>query len=366
MVRTAVLAVAWIVLGVAPHPVSAQETKHDLKFQSAFPQPTYFFQAFAAWSARIEAMTGGRVKIRTLPPGNVVPAFEVLDATHKKVIDGAHSGAAYWVGKDKAATLFGPAPGGPFGMDIFDYMGWLNDGGGMELYRQLYQEVLKRDVVPIPMGPGTNQVLGWFKRPFKSIEDLKGRKCRQTGITGDVFARLGVSTVNLAGGEIVPAGQRGVIECAEWVGPAEDLAMGFHAVWKYYYMPSVHEPATVEEVLVNKEVWNGLSKDIQEIMLSAAWETTFRYQTIVNRANARALKELQEKHGVRVMRTPPALLQQILQAWDQIAAEESAKNPFFRKVLDSQREYAREVVLTRQRVEPPYGYAIRHYWSSGK
>ena len=119
-----------------------------------------------------------------------------------------------------------------------------------------------------------------------------------------------MSPVNMPGGEIVPAGERGVIECGEWVGPAEDMKIGFQTVWKHYYMPSTHEPATVLELLINADVWKGLKPDLQEIIKSATWEATFRSQTITNKLNAEALKELREKHGVKIERTPDDILQQ--------------------------------------------------------
>ncbi len=72
-----------------------------------------------------------------------MPPFESLDATARGVLDGGHAAPAYWVGKNKAAALFGPAPGGPFGMDMLDYLGWVYQGGGLELYREFYREVLK-------------------------------------------------------------------------------------------------------------------------------------------------------------------------------------------------------------------------------
>jgi TRAP-type mannitol/chloroaromatic compound transport system substrate-binding protein len=206
----------------AAQPASAQAPT-KLRFQAAFPASSLIFENFKFWAERVKAMSGGRLQIETLPPGAVVPAFEVLDAVHKGVIDGGHTAAAYWVGKNRAATLFGPAPGGPFGMDMIDYMGWLHDAGGIELYREFYQKELKRNVVPIPLTSVANQVLGWFKTPVKSWADLKGRKCRETGITAEVFSKSGMTPVNIPGGEIVPAGERGVIECAEFVGPAEDM-----------------------------------------------------------------------------------------------------------------------------------------------
>ena len=213
------------------HPSAAvAQSPQKLRFQASFPSSSLIFDNLKFWAERVKVMSGGRLEIEVAPAGTIVPAFEVLDAVHKKVIDRGHTAAAYWVGKQRAATLFGPAPGGPFGMDMMDYMGWIYDGGGLELYRELYQDQLKRDVIPIPLTSVANQVLGWFKRPISSWDDLKGRKCRETGITAEVFSKSGMSPVNMPGGEIVPAGERGVIECGEWVGPAEDMKIGLSLI----------------------------------------------------------------------------------------------------------------------------------------
>jgi TRAP-type mannitol/chloroaromatic compound transport system substrate-binding protein len=337
-----------------------------LKFQSAFPSSSLFYENSQYFAQRVNAMSAGRLQIEMQPPGAVVPPFEVLDAVHKGVLDGGHTAPAYWLGKNRAATLFGPAPGGPFGMDMLDYMGWIYEGGGQALYEEFYQKELQRNVVPMPMSSGANQILGWFKDPVKNWEDLKGRKCRQTGITAEVFAKAGMNPVNIPGGEIVPAGQRGIIECAEFVGPAEDMKIGFHTVWKYVYMPSMHEAATVVELIINGDVWKKLSDDQREIIRSAALDATFRSQLISNRLNADALVELREKHGVHIERTPPDILVKTLEAWDQIAAAEVAKNPFFKKVYDSQRAFAAKVVPARRAVYAPYHAGANHYWPEGK
>jgi len=359
----------WLVAGlsaallVASAPTAADaQTPQKLRFQASFPASSYSFENFKWWSDRVKLMSGGRLDIEVLPAGTLVPAFEVLDATHKQVIDGGHTAAAYWVGKHRAAALFGPTPGGPFGMDIVDLYGWLYEGDGLALWKELYQVELKRNVIPIPMTAVNNQVLGWFKTPVKSWEDLKGRKCRQTGLTAEVFAKAGLAPVNMPGGEIVPAGERGVIDCGEWVGPAEDMKIGFHTVWKHFYMPSTHEPATVLELLINADVFNKLGPDIRAIMETAAYEATYRHFAYLNRLNADALDELTKKHGVKVERTPDDILKKILIAWDEIAAAESAKSPFFKKVYDSQRAYASRVVPARRSVQPNYDFGANHYW----
>ena len=170
----------------------------------------------------------------------------------------------------------------------------------------------------------------------------------------------------MPGGEIVPAGERGVIDCGEWVGPAEDMKIGFHTVWKHFYMPSTHEPATVLELLVNADVFNKLTPDLRAIMETAAYEATYRHFAYLNRLNAEALEDLTKKHGVKIERTPDDILKKILVAWDEIAAAESAKSPFFKKVYDSQRAYASRVVPARRSVQPNYDFGANHYWPEKK
>lgn len=341
---------------------SSAEAQQKLRFQSAVPPSTLMFKNAQFWAERVKAMSGGRLEIELLPAGSVVPAFEVLDAVHKKVLDGGHTAAAFWVGRNRAAALFGTAPGGPFGMDITDYLGWIYDAGGLELYRELYQDQMKRNVVPFPMTAVPQQPLGWFKEPLRSWDDLKGRKCRQTGLAAELLSRAGVSPVNVPPGEIIPAGERGVIECGELVGPAEDMAVGFHTIWKYYYVTSMHEPAGILEVLFNGDVWKALSPDLQQIVQSAAIEAALRSQLTYNRLNAEALAEMRDKHGVKIERTPDDILTKMLQTWDQIAKEEEAKNPFFKKVYDAQRAYAAKVVPTRRYLDLPYAFGANHYW----
>ena len=189
----------------------------------------------------MEKVSGGRLKIEHLPAGAIVGAFEVLDATNRGVIDGGHTAAAYWVGKHFAAGLLCCPPGGPFGMDHHDFLGWMYEGGGLELYQEFYQEVLNMQVVAFPILPIGPQALGWFKDVIRSWDDFKGMKYRIPGVAAEVFKAAGVSVVTLPGAEILPAAERGVIDAAEWVGGLEDLRLGFHNVWKIHYTPSMHE-----------------------------------------------------------------------------------------------------------------------------
>ena len=346
------------VLGV---PASAQETK-VLKMQATWPASLTLYENFTYFADRVQKLSGNRLKIEAMPAGAVVPAFEVLDATHKKVIDGAHAWAGYWTGKNKTAILFTGGPGGTFGMDFTDYIGWMYEGGGIELYQEFYRDVLKLNVVVLPILPAGPQAFGWFKRPIKDLADFKGMKCRQTGMAAEVFTEMGMRVVNMPGGEIIPAAQRGVIDCAEWVGGVEDLRLGFHNVWKYHYTPGIHENTTVGELIINADIWKTLAPDLQEIVKSAAMDAYTRWWARWQKQNAEALKELQEKHKVQILKTPEEILVEFLKAWDRIAEREAQQNPFFKKVWDSQRQYAGLVVPAKRFMFPPYNFAADYYW----
>jgi TRAP-type mannitol/chloroaromatic compound transport system substrate-binding protein len=333
-----------------------------LKMQSTWPASSSLQENFKFFADRVDKLTGGALKIETMAGGQVVPAFEVLDATHKKVIDGAQSVTYYWQGKNSAATLFAATPAGPFGMDHMDFMGWMYEGGGLDMFWDFYQNTLKMNVVAFPILPSGPQAFGWFKRPIKDLKDFKGMKCRQTGIVAEIFQRMGMSTVNMPGGEIAAAAQRGVIDCAEWVGGVEDLRLGLPQIYKYHYTPGMHEPSVVGELLINADVWKSLPAQQQEAIRSAATETFLRWQVRWQKQNADAMDEMRTKYGTQILRTPPEILTAFLKAWDEIAVEQSAKNPVFKKVYDSQREYASKVVPAKRFMAPPYSFAANYYW----
>jgi TRAP-type mannitol/chloroaromatic compound transport system substrate-binding protein len=173
---------------------------------------------------------------------------------------------------------------------------------------------------------------------------------------------MGMTTVNMPGGEIIPAAQRGVLDCAEWVGGVEDLRLGLPQVWKYHYVPGMHEPSVVGELMINTEVWKGLTPQQQEVVRSTTVETFLRWWVRWQKQNADAIEEMRTKHGVQILRTPPDILIEFLKTWDLMAKEESGKNPFFKKVLDSQREYASKVVPAKRFYAPPYSFAANYYW----
>src|ERR671930_1825816 len=291
--RTIVAAVAAAFAIGAQAQAPASKT---VKMQSSWPASNTLQEHFKMFAERVDKLTQGAIKIEAMPGGQIVPPFEVLDATNKKVIDGWHSISYYWVGKNPAAALFAGPPGGPFGMDHMDWLGWLYVGGGLEMWRDFYQNDLKLNVIVWPAHPSSPQALGWFKKPLKSVADFKGLKCRQTGHKAELYAKLGQSVVNMAGGEIVPAAQRGVVDCAEWVGGVEDLRLGLPGVFKYHYTPGMHESNSMLELIINTDVWKSFSPQQQEAYRAAVFDTFVRWGIRWQKQNADAIDEMRTKH----------------------------------------------------------------------
>ena len=358
----AAVALGFAASAAAQAPAAAPAGGKTLKMQSTWPASSSLQENFKLFAERVDKLTSGQLKVEAMAAGQVVPPFEVLDATHKKVLDGAHAVSYYWIGKNKATTLFASTPAGPFGMDHMDFLGWMYEGGGLQLYWDMYQKEMKLNVVAFPIMPSSPQAFGWFKRPIKNLADFKGMKCRQTGIVAEIFQKMGMTTVNMPGGEIIPAAQRGVIDCAEWVGGVEDLRLGLPQAFKYHYVPGMHEPSVFGEVLINSEVWGALPAQQQEAVKSATVDTMIRWWIRWQKQNADAIDEMRTKHGVQILRTPPDILNAFLKTWDEMAKEEAAKNPFFKKVLDSQREYAAKVVPAKRFMYPPYSFAANYYF----
>ena len=354
------LVVLALMIGLGPGEVPEAQSQTTLTFQASWPSGLTLYDNFEMFADKVDKMSGGRLKIDTLPAGTVVGPFEVLDATARGVIDGGHTAPGYYIGKHWAAV---PLSHGPlFGMDTIDMFGWIWEGGGLELINEWYQEVLRLDVVSFPILAAAPQALGWFSKPIGGWEDFKGVKFRIYGIGADVFKEAGMTVVTLPGAEILPAAERGVIDGAEWVGGIEDLKLGFYNVWKYHYTPGMHEPTTVGDLLINKSTWESLDADLQEIVKAAAQATFFHWWVSWQRQNAEAYKEMVEKHGVEVHRTPNDILVTFLETYDKILQQKVDEDPFIKRVVDSQKAYASLLVPYRRSVWPPYEFASDYYW----
>jgi TRAP-type mannitol/chloroaromatic compound transport system substrate-binding protein len=345
LIRKLMMGAVAAVLVTAGGLAQAQQVTR-MKIQTAVPTASIYFDLMKRFGDRVDKMSNGRIKMEILPDGAVVNAFEILDAVDKGVVDGGFAWTHYWSGKNSAAALFSnPAAGSGTGMDQISHMAWLSQGGGNALYEKLYESGLKMNIKPFMMQPMGPDPFGWFKTPINSIADMKKMKYRSPpGLTGEIFKEMGITAVAMPGGEIVPAAQRGVIDAAEWIGPADDMILGFHNVFKHYYLQGLHQSTDVGEILINKTVWNKLPADLKAVIEGAVMATiTETYAFNVDR-NAKALEKLQKDHKVTVHDTPKEFFAAFHKATNLVYDREAARNPLFKEVLESQRAYAKVVV----------------------
>ena len=237
----------------APAIVQAQTT-FNWKMTS-FYGPNAAFYSTGPGSAkdlvkRIEDMSGGRIKIQFYGAGELIPAAEGFDAVSSGTVEMNYANSYFWTGKSFAAQYFTAVP---FGLNFQGFNGWYYDGGGAQLWREVYDRF---NLVPIYCGNTGVQMTGWFRKEIKTVEDLNGIKMRIPGLAGRVYKELGVDSRLIAPGEIFPNLERGVIDAAEFVGPYLDRQLGLHKVAKYYYTTGWHEMATASELIVNKAKWD--------------------------------------------------------------------------------------------------------------
>ncbi len=350
--------VAGAAAGTVAAPNLALAKPTVLKVQAAWGGGIFLENA-KSYVDRVHAMAGKDLKIDLLSVNSVVKTSQMQDAVHRGVLDGAHYVPAYWYSKSKAASLFGTGP--CFGWSAQELLGWIHYGGGMDLFNELMSS-LGLNLVSFFNSPMPAQPLGWFKEQIKDASQMKGLKYRTVGLAADVLLEMGMSVVQLPGGEIQPAMKSGLIDAAEFNNPTSDKDFGMQDVSKHYHLASFHQSQEAFEITFNKRKFDSLSKEHQAILEYASeaensnfyWHNTLRY--------ADDLITLKEKSGVNVYRTPDSVMQGQLKAWDVVVDRISGEDPFFAKVVASQKAYAKKVMNYLLLNQPDYSMAYKHHF----
>jgi len=339
-------------------PMVSRAQTVTLKMQGAWGAKDIFNEYAEDYVNFVNKMAGGRLKIDYLVAGAVVKPFQVMDAVNKGVLDAGHQVAVYWYGKSKVASLFGTGP--VFGQNAHQGLAWIYYGGGQALYDELLQK-LGLDLVGFFAMPMPTQPLGWFKKRITDAKQLVGMKYRTVGLAADLFQAMGVKVTQLPGGEIVPALERGVIEAFEFNNPTSDRSFGAQDVSKVYMLGSYHQAAEFFEIIFNKKKYFSLPQEHQDILRIAAqaassnnfWKGQDRY--------SQDLQWLQKEAGVNVYRTPTSVMKAQLDAWDKILPG-LEKDPFFKKVVASQKLFAHRVAYYDLLNACDYKLAFDHYF----
>lgn len=342
--------------------IARAQTAINWRFQSTWPAK-FLYQEFAVdWTKKVFELSGGRLKIDMLPAGAVVPALQIVDATSKGVIDGGHGLPGFWFGKNTAFGLFGAGP--DFGMDGNQLLGWIEYGGGRELYAEV-QAAAQLDVVSFLFAPVPCEPMGWFKKEIKATADLKGLKFRTAGLAVDMFKELGVSAVQMAPPDIVPALDRGLLDGAEFASASDDRIMGFPDVARFYLQQSYHMANNFCEVMVNRKRYEALPDDLKTVLklASQAASADMTWKSM-NRMSQDYL-ELKKNAKLRIYKTPKPILDAQLKAWSAVIKRRSAENPLFAKVVASQMSWAKRVMFWHNEVQVGQIAAYVHYFGRG-
>jgi len=335
------VALAAAALALAPALALAADKPVKIRVQSVIPTSADEVTMLKEFAADVASLTNNTVTFEVLPAGAVVAVNDTLDAVDKGLIEGGFAWTHYWSGKHPAATLFGsPAAGSGLGMDNFAWVSWFLYGGGQQLYDQLWKE-MKVNVKGFMLQPVGPEALGWFKTPINNMADFRKLRFRTPpGIPGQIYKDIGVASVAMGGGDILPALEKGVIDAAEWCCPKPDMTFGFQKVLKHYYLQGLHQVVVNADLYINGDVWKKMTPGQQraiEVSANASLMKTVAYRI---HENGKALKELTEKHGVILHDTPAEYFKEYGAAAKKSFEKHSAENAFFKKVWESQKAFA--------------------------
>jgi TRAP-type mannitol/chloroaromatic compound transport system substrate-binding protein len=281
---------------------------------------------------RVKAITGGKFDIQVFAAGEIAPGPQALDVVQNGTVECCHTCSYYFVGKDRAFA-FGTAI--PFGLNARQQNAWIYYGGGQKLLDDFYSGY---NVVSFLGGNTGVQMGGWFRKEIKTLADCKGVKMRIAGLGGTIQAALGMVPQQIPGGDIYPALEKGTIDAAEWVGPYDDEKLGFYKVAKNYYFPGWWEPGPSIHFFVNKDAWAKLPAEYKEAFQAAAYEANVTMMAEYDDKNPAALRRLIQ-NGVQLRSFSPEILEAAYKAATQFYADESAKNPAFKKLYDAMLGY---------------------------
>ena len=322
---------------------AAETTKEvvTIRVQSVLPTKADEIVMVKDFAANVAALTNGEVRIEVLPAGAVVSGKDILPAVDKGLVDAGFAWTHYWSGIHPAAMLFGsPVAGAGVGIDNIAFISWYMNGGGRELYTQLWDE-MDLNIKGLMLQPVGPEALGWFKEPIHSMDDFRKYRFRTPpGIPGQTYKDIGVASVAMGGGDILPALEKGTIDAAEWCCPKPDSVFGFQKVLKHYYLQGLHQVVVNADMYINGDVWKKLTPQQQKAMEVAADASLIRSLSYRIYENGKALKSLVENDGVILHDTPADYFPAYMNAAKASLEKNANQNAFFKKVWDSQKAFA--------------------------
>ena len=300
------------------------------RLTSSFPRSLdTIYGAAEVLANRVAQLTDGRFTIRVFPAGELVPYNQVLETVQKGTVQMGHSASYYFTGLNPALAFDTTVP---FGLNARQLNAWFYHGEGKDLMRGLFADF---NIINLPGGNTGVQMGGWFRERVDSLSDFRGLKMRIPGFGGQVMSELGVNVQVLAGGEIYPALERGVIDAAEWAGPYDDEKLGFHQIAKNYYYPGWWEPGAGLSFYINADSWESLPADYKAALEAAAAEANVDMFASYDAKNPVALSRLVDEEDVSMRPFSEDVMNRAREITFDILASEAAADPAYRRIWDS-------------------------------
>ncbi|WP_086995299.1 TRAP transporter substrate-binding protein [Rhizobium sullae] len=342
-------------------PAIAQENpKISWRMTSSFPKSLdTIFGGAEDIAKHVSNATGGNFTIQPFAAGEIVPALQAADAVTSGTVEAAHTTSYYFVGKDPTYAI-GTAI--PFSLNSRLTNAWYYQGNGNTLMNEFFAT---QGIYGLPAGNTGAQMGGWFRKEINTLDDLKGVKMRIAGLAGQVMSKLGVIPQQIGGADIYPALEKGTIDAAEFVGPYDDLKLGFHKVAKYYYYPGFWEGGPTVHGLFNLEKWSSLPKHYQAALTDACAFANTNMLAKYDMKNPSALKQLVAE-GATLRPFSQEILEAAFQVSTGLYADISSSNPSFKKIYDDQTAFKRDAYLWMQLSEYTFDTFMMIQQRSGK
>lgn len=297
----------------------------------------------------LDKATDGRIKLKVYEPGKIVPPLEITPSISAGDLPAAYNYMAYDQGRIPSAVLFSAVP---FGMEPWEYAAWWFEDEGSKLAAEIYH---KRNVHPLLCSTIGPETAGWYRKPIKSLDDLKGLKIRFSGLGGMVLNEIGASATLMAGGEIFAALEKGTLDATEYSMPAIDEVLGFHKIAKFNLFPGWHQPSTSTHLLINLDNWNKMSKADQTLFEMACTAATMRAITTGEALQGAQINSFEGK-GVTAAKLPDDVIAELKRVTGEVMAQEAAKDADFKRVWESQKAFSAEYQVWKE-----WGYLPRDY-----
>jgi TRAP-type mannitol/chloroaromatic compound transport system substrate-binding protein len=322
--------------GIAAPALAQSQPAINWRLASSFPKSLdTLYGASEVLAKRVSQMTGGKFNIRVFASGEIVPAFQVLDAVQAGTVEMGHSASYYFFGKDPAFAFDCSVP---FGMNSRQQTAWWDQGGGKELLREFFKDY---GIINFLGGNSGTQMGGWFRKEIKTLKDISGLKMRISAFAGRVMQPLGLVPQQLPASDVYPALEKGTLDAAEWIGPYDDEKLGFYKVAPYYYAPAWWEASTQVSFYVGVKEWEKLPKEYQAAFEAASYEAHVYMQALYDARNPAALARL-IKNGVKLRFFSREIMEACYKASMAAMEEEASRNAKFKKIHDPWKRFLKD------------------------